>query len=327
MDILRVLPVPRHPVSSTSEGKSTVADTTEPARSRDDAPVGAPPPKPTGPKDKALEERLKQIDHKLLVLSGKGGVGKSTLAVNLAVALSLAGRRVGLLDVDIHGPSIPKLLHLEGQRLSGRGEAILPLTFGEGLKVISIGFLLEDDQQAVIWRGPLKMKLITQFLRDVEWGVLDYLVVDSPPGTGDEPLSLAQLIGRLDGAIVVTTPQEVALTDVRKCINFCRQLRLPVLGVVENMSGLVCPHCGELIEVFGTGGGGEGMAQEMGVPSLGRIPLDPHVVEASDAGRPFIYFYGKTETASAFRRLAEAVANAVEATPAGAAESADPAAS
>jgi len=290
-----------------------------PTPQRDDGPSEAPTPTPPGSHDEVLEERLKHIEHKLLVLSGKGGVGKSTLAVNLAVALSLSGRRVGLLDVDIHGPSIPKLLHLEGRTLSGRGDAILPLTFGDGLKVVSIGFLLENEEQAVIWRGPLKMKIITQFLRDVEWGDLDYLIVDSPPGTGDEPLSLAQLIGRLDGAVIVTTPQEVALTDVRKCITFCRQLELPVLGVVENMSGLLCPHCGQLIEVFGAGGGGEGMAREMEVPSLGRIPLDPQVVQASDAGQPFIYFYGKTETASAFRRLAEAVTTAVEESPAGAA--------
>ncbi|MCK4299634.1 MAG: P-loop NTPase, partial [Planctomycetes bacterium] len=183
------------------------------------------------------------------------------------------------------------------------------------------------EDEAVIWRGPLKMKLINQFLRDVEWGDLDYLIVDSPPGTGDEPLSLAQLIGRLDGAIIVTTPQELALTDVRKCITFCRELNLPVLGVVENMSGLVCPHCGEVIDVFGPGGGGERMAQEMGVPSLGRIPFDPQVVEASDAGKPFIYFYGKTETAATFRQLAEVVTSAVEATPAGATEPGDPASS
>ncbi len=306
-----------------------MADTREPAPHGADGPANSntPRPKPPGAGDEVLQERLQHIQYKLLVLSGKGGVGKSTLAVNLAVALSLSGRRVGLLDADIHGPSIPKLLHLEGQTLAGRGDSILPLTFGDGLKVISIGFLLENEEQAVIWRGPLKMKLINQFLRDVEWGDLDYLIVDSPPGTGDEPLSLAQLIGRLDGAIIVTTPQELALTDVRKCITFCRELNLPVLGVVENMSGLVCPHCGKLIDVFGPGGGGERMAQEMGVPSLGRIPFDPQVVEASDAGKPFIYFYGKTETAATFRQLAEVVTSAVEATAAGATEPGDPASS
>jgi len=310
MSAVTALPRCAHPDGSIREGKSTVGDAAKSAPRRDGGPSEAPPP--TGPADEVLQERLQHIDHRLLVLSGKGGVGKSTLAVNLAVSLSLNGRRVGLLDVDIHGPSIPKLLHLEGRTLSGRAEAIEPLTFGEGLKVVSIGFLLENDQQAVIWRGPLKMKLIAQFLRDVEWGDLEYLVVDSPPGTGDEPLSLAQLIGRLDGAVIVTTPQELALTDVRKCITFCRQLDVPVLGVVENMSGLVCPHCGKTIDVFGAGGGGEGMATQMGVPTLGRIPLDPQVVQASDAGQPFVYFYGKTETASAFRRLSEAVIDSVE---------------
>ncbi len=285
----------------------------------DDRPGGSPKrpgPQPAGPADEVLKERLQHIKQSLVVLSGKGGVGKSTVAVNLAVAVSLAGKRVGLLDVDIHGPSIPKLLRLEGRTLVDQDGDIRPLTFGEGLKVMSIGFLLENEEQPVIWRGPLKMKLINQFLRDVAWGELDYLIIDSPPGTGDEPLSVVQLIGRLDGAVIVTTPQELALTDVRKCINFCRELSLPVLGVVENMSGLVCPHCGKLVEVFGPAGGGDRMAQQMEVPSLGRIPLDPQVVEASDQGQPFVYFYGKTETGAAFRRLADAVMEALETQPA-----------
>lgn len=289
-----------------------MTDTTKDS-DRDARPQG---PGRSAPSDELLQQRLQHIRRRLLVLSGKGGVGKSTVAANLAVALSLAGRRVGLLDVDIHGPSIPKLLNLEGEGLRARGDLIEPVTFGDALKVVSIGFLLENDRQAVIWRGPLKMKLIGQFLREVDWGELDYLVVDSPPGTGDEPLSIVQLVGRLDGAVVVTTPQELALADVRRCITFCRELKVPVLGVVENMSGLTCPHCGRHIEVFGPDGGGGRMAEEMGVPLLGRIPLDPRVVEAGDQGKPFVFFYGKTETAELFRRLAETISEALEKDPA-----------
>ncbi len=248
-----------------------------------------------------LQERLQHIRHKILVMSGKGGVGKSTVATNLAISLSLAGKRVGLLDVDIHGPSIPKMLRLEMAGVQGTDRAILPVERA-GLKVMSVGFLLRDGDDAVIWRGPMKAQVIGQFLRDVEWGDLDYLVIDSPPGTGDEPLAVAQLAAPVDGAIVVTTPQDVATADVRKSINFCRQLQVPVLGVVENMSGFVCPKCGEVTEIFKRGGG-EKMAGDMGVPFLGRIPLDPQVGAACDAGTPFIYHFNGTETAKALERV------------------------
>jgi len=251
----------------------------------------------------ALARRMAPIKHKILVLSGKGGVGKSTVAVNLAVSLSLAGMRVGLLDVDIHGPSVPKMLRLEGTTLAAVGDAIVPVEIGD-MKVMSIGFLLRKQDDAVIWRGPLKMGVIQQFLKDVDWGELDYLVVDSPPGTGDEPLSVCQLIQNADGALIVTTPQDVSVVDVRKCINFCRQLRLPVLGVVENMSGFVCPHCGEVTDIFKSGGG-EQMAAEMAVPFLGRIPLDPQVAEACDSGTPYIHHYKDTETAKKFAAVIE----------------------
>lgn len=233
-----------------------------------------------------LESRLCRIAHKVLVLSGKGGVGKSTMAVNLAVALSLAGRRVGLLDVDIHGPSIPRMLHLENVRIETEDNAMIPVTVGS-LKVMSIGFMLSASTQPVIWRGPMKMVVIKQFLKDVAWDDLDCLVIDCPPGTGDEPLSVAQLIGKADGAVIVTTPQEVALDDVRKCVGFCRKMELPVLGVIENMSGFVCPKCGETTGIFRPGGG-EKLAAEMGVPFLGRVPLDPAVTESGDAGRPCV---------------------------------------
>lgn len=249
----------------------------------------------------ALEERLHRIRHKILILSGKGGVGKSTMATNLAVSLALAGKKVGLLDVDIHGPSIPKLLKLEDAGVQVKDGAIHPVEKA-GLKVMSIGFLLRERDDAVIWRGPMKMGVIKQFLKDVNWGELDYLVIDCPPGTGDEPLSVAQLAAPVDGAVVVTTPQDVATADVRKSITFCRQLSLPVLGVVENMSGFVCPKCGTVTDIF-KAGGGERMAKDMGVPFLGRIPIDPAVGEACDAGKAFVYHYSRTETAKAFERM------------------------
>jgi len=249
----------------------------------------------------ALARRLSRIRHKVMVLSGKGGVGKSTVAVNIARALAEAGRRVGLLDVDVHGPSVPRMLGLEGQSVGVRDGTLVPVTVG-GLKVISIGFMLPERDAAVIWRGPMKMNVIRQFLSDVEWGDLDYLIIDSPPGTGDEPLSVAQLVEGADGAVLVTTPQEVALADVRRSINFCRQLGLPVLGVVENMSGFACPKCGEVTPVFGAGGG-ERMAREMGVPFLGRIPIDPKIVEACDAGTPFIQPGAEGPTARAFEQV------------------------
>jgi len=202
-----------------------------------------------------IRNRLKQIKRQILILSGKGGVGKSTVAVNIAVSLALAGKKVGLLDIDIHGPSIPKILNLEGKTVQAAGDSILPIETAENLKVMSIGFLLRGSSDAVIWRGPMKYQMIKQFLKDVQWGNLDFLIVDSPPGTGDEPLSVVQLLENADGAIIVTTPQEVALSDVRKCITFCRNLRLPVLGVLENMSGFVCPNCGQRTDVFKSGGG------------------------------------------------------------------------
>jgi len=249
----------------------------------------------------ALAERLGRIRHKILVMSGKGGVGKSTVAANMAISLSLAAQRVGLLEVDIHGPSIPKMLKLEDADVQVKGGTIQPVEKA-GLKVMSIGFLLRDRDDAVIWRGPMKMGVIKQFLKDVNWGDLDYLVIDSPPGTGDEPLSVCQLAAPVDGAVIVTTPQDVATADVRKSITFCRQLSLPVLGVVENMSGFVCPKCGTVTDIF-KAGGGERMAADMGVPFLGRIPIDPAVGEACDNGKPFVYHYSRTETAKAFERV------------------------
>lgn len=251
-----------------------------------------------------LRQRLAPIRLKILVLSGKGGVGKSTVAANLAISLALAGCEVGLLDIDVHGPSIPKLLGLEGESCQPAAEpgGIQPVAVGPRLKVMSIGFLLQSPRDAVVWRGPLKYKVIEQFLRDVVWGRLDVLVIDSPPGTGDEPLSVAQLIGPTASAIVVTTPQDVAVADVRRSISFCQHLHLQVLGVVENMSGFVCPHCGRTTDLF-KAGGGEALAREMGVPFLGRVPLDPQVVVSGDAGRPFVHAFAESPTGHAFENI------------------------
>jgi Mrp family chromosome partitioning ATPase/predicted Fe-Mo cluster-binding NifX family protein len=254
-----------------------------------------------------LVSRMSQIKHKVMVLSGKGGVGKSTVAVNLAVSLAVAGNRVGLLDVDIHGPSIPKLLHIEGAQISGSGNGIYPVKVGFRtgiLSVMSIGFMLPKRDDPVIWRGPMKYGMIKQFLKDVEWGMLDYLIIDSPPGTGDEPLSVAQLVEDADGAVIVTTPQELAIQDVRRCIVFCQQLNLPVLGVIENMSGFICPECGKNISIFGSGGG-ESMAKEMRVPYLGEIPISVEVVTSGDRGKPLVQTQPHSETTKAFGRIVQ----------------------
>ena len=233
--------------------------------------------------DYRLQQRMARIRRRLVVVSGKGGVGKSTAAANLAVALSLRGHRVGLLDVDIHGPSIPKLLGCEGASPVSDGQAILPVEVRDRLALMSLGFLIGNKTDAVIWRGPMKYKVIQEFLCDVAWGDLDYLVVDCPPGTGDEPLSVAQLIGRPAAAVVITTPQELAIADVRRCITFCQKAELPVAGVLENTSGYVCPQCGIHTDLFGAGGG-ERLSVETGVPFLGRIPIDPQIVGCGDAG-------------------------------------------
>ncbi len=240
-------------------------------------------------------------ERSILVLSGKGGVGKSTVAANLAISLSLQGFKTGLLDTDFHGPSIPKLLGLEGSRLTSDGEKVNPVTMG-ALSVISVDFMLGNRTDAVIWRGPMKMKVIKQLFEDVNWGDLDYMVIDCPPGTGDEPLSVVQLIPEPSGAVIVTTPQELSLSDVRRSIQFCSALNLPVLGVIENMSGFVCPHCGELTNLFGSGGGQE-MAKEMGVPFLGRIPIEPDIVISGDSGKPFVYHNGHSSYAKDFERI------------------------
>ncbi len=256
-----------------------------------------------------LQTRMESIGQKILVLSGKGGVGKSTVAANLAVSLARAGKKVGLLDVDLHGPSIPKILGLDGQRLGPNATGGLsPIQLSENLSVVSVGMLLESANDAVIWRGPMKYNVIRQFLKDVEWGSLDYLVIDSPPGTGDEPLAVAQMVGRGALAVVVTTPQEVAIADVRRSVSFCKTLDLSVAGIVENMSGLVCPHCGQEVELFKVGGG-EKLATEMSVPFLGRIPMDPQIVASGDSGTPFTDSQADSPAAKAFACVIEPILN------------------
>lgn len=251
-----------------------------------------------------LLARLCRIKHKIVVLSGKGGVGKSTVAVNLAASLMLAGKRVGLMDVDIHGPSIPTMLGLENQSpLPTVNGSITPLMMGD-MRVMSIGFFLRNQDDAVVWRGPMKNTAIKQFVKDVEWGDLDYLIIDSPPGTGDEPLSVVQIFGasHLDGAVIVTTPQRVAAVDVRKSISFCRLIELPVLGVVENMSGFACPNCGTVTPILRSGGGKK-IAEDMKVPFLGAIPMDPKIAEAADGGMAFVQHFAESPTAKVMREI------------------------
>jgi ATP-binding protein involved in chromosome partitioning len=260
--------------------------------------------------DKAVREdeikvslALSLMKNRLLVFSGKGGVGKSTVAANLALALAQKGMKIGLLDIDIHGPNLPKMLGVEDKRLDVSPVGIKPVEVNKNLKLVSMSFLLEDPNLPVIWRGPMKMKAIQQFLGDVKWGELDWLVIDSPPGTGDEPLSVAQLIPST-GAVVVTTPQEVSLMDSRKAVAFARRLNLNILGIIENMSGMVCPHCGKRIDLFKVGGG-QRSAQELGVPFLGKIPLDPQIVILGDEGKAFIDAQPQSEASQAFMRVVD----------------------
>ena len=246
----------------------------------------------------AVNQTLDNISNKLMVFSGKGGVGKSTVAANLAVSLAQSGQRVGLLDIDFHGPSIPKLLGVADKRMDiTEDNTALPVIGPHGVKVVSIGFLLPDLDQATIWRGPLKMGVFKQLLGQTEWGELDWLIIDSPPGTGDEPLSVAQTIVGTKG-LLVTTPQQIATDDVRRSIGFARKLGMELVGMVENMSGMVCPHCSEHIDVF-KGGGGKTLAAEVGVRFLGRVPLDPAAVEAGDDGRPVVASMPDSPTAKA----------------------------
>ena len=233
-------------------------------------------------RDSLIKEKLSHIRRKILVMSGKGGVGKSTVAAYIALLLSQKGKKVGLLDVDLHGPSIPRLLNIHGGfGILDEGK-VSPYYYSENLKVVSIEMVMGDKDTAVIWRGPLKISAIRQFITDIEWGTMDYLIIDSPPGTGDEPLTVVQTIPDAE-AVIVTTPQEISLADVRKSINFCRQVKLKIMGIVENLSGFSCPHCGQKVAIFGSGGGSK-MSRDLGVPLLAEIPIDPVMVDRGDRG-------------------------------------------
>lgn len=278
-------------------------------------------PKGTIPKDlmvgtqtseeQEIAERMRHIKHKLVILSGKGGVGKTTVAVNLATALAWQGHTVGILDADIHGPDIPKMLGLEGARMVGGDRGLEPVIGPLNILTVSMEFLLQSADTPVIWRGPLKMRVISEFLSKVNWGTLDYLIIDLPPGTGDESLSIMQLLPELDGVIIVTTPQEVALLDSRKAANMVRQMNIPILGLIENMSGFHCPHCGEATNIFGKDGG-KNAAKELNLYFLGTLPFDHRVMSLSDEGKPFIVTEGKTPVAQAFQKAVERLLNRIK---------------
>ncbi len=261
--------------------------------------------------EKKVHGRMSKVKHKIMVMSGKGGVGKSTVAANLAVAMAKLGKRVGILDSDIHGPSIPKIMGVEGLHPSGGPTGIYPILSGSGVRVISMDFFLESSDMPVIWRGPLKMSAIRQFLGDVDWGELDYLFIDLPPGTGDEPLSVMQLLPELDGTVIVTAPSDLSQTVVRKAVNMSRKMNISVIGIIENMSGFVCPKCGERYDLLGSGGG-KRMAEEMKVNFLGQIPIDPKICEDSDIGTPFIIENPDSESSKTFMKIAQRIKDIVE---------------
>ena len=260
--------------------------------------------------EQKLRTRMNKIKHKVAVISGKGGVGKSTVAVNLAVAFAMHGHvnNVGILDADIHGPSVPKILGLTGQRLQAGPPGVFPVLGPLGIKVISMDFLLPDENAPVIWRGPLKMTAIRQFLSDIVWGDLDILLIDLPPGTGDEPLSVAQLLPEIDGVIIVTIPSEVSQSVVKKAATFAKRLGMPIVGVIENMSGFFCPNCGVKIDIFQSGGG-EKIAEELSIPFLGSIPIDQKISEASDKGVPFIIGHADSPASKAFMEIVQKIEN------------------
>ena len=263
------------------------------------------PQKEQAAKDAAVKKSLDKIKNKIIVMSGKGGVGKTSTSVNLSIALASSGHQVGIMDVDLHGPDVPRMLGINGVPELTQNKKLNPLRYSDKLSAISIESFTPGKDDAIIWRGPLKYSAIRQFIGEVDWGNLDFLVIDSPPGTGDEPLTVAQTISDAK-AIIVTTPQEVALADVRKSINFCKTVNMEIFGMIENMSGLNCPHCGELIDLFGAGGG-ERTAKEMGIRFLGRIPFDPNVVACGDSGVCYQEKHQDSTVTKAFTDLAQTV--------------------
>ena len=259
--------------------------------------------------DIAVNESLGKIKNKILVMSGKGGVGKTSTSVNLSIALADKGYHVGIIDVDLHGPDVPRMLGLEGTPQVNENKKLSPISYSQTLKAISIESFTPNKDDAIIWRGPLKFSAIKQFIGDIDWGNLDFLIIDAPPGTGDEPLTVAQTISDAK-AIIVTTPQEVALADVRKSINFCKTVKMEIFGLIENMSGFSCPHCGDMIELFGTGGG-EKTANQMGIRFLGRIPFDPKMVACGDSGVCYQESHSNSAVTKAFTDVAEMMSQLV----------------
>lgn len=267
------------------------------------------PRKEQAAKDAAVKTSLDKIKHKIIIMSGKGGVGKTSTSVNLSIALASSGHQVGIMDVDLHGPDVPRMLGINGTPELTPNKKLSPLRYSDHLTAISIESFTPGKDDAIIWRGPLKYSAIRQFIGEVDWGDLDFLVIDSPPGTGDEPLTVAQTISDAK-AIIVTTPQEVALADVRKSINFCKTVNMEIFGMIENMSGLNCPHCGEMIDLFGAGGG-ERTAKEMGIRFLGRIPFDPNVVACGDSGACYQEKHQHSAVARAFTDVAQTISSAL----------------
>jgi ATP-binding protein involved in chromosome partitioning len=263
--------------------------------------------------EQMLRARMDKVKHKIAVISGKGGVGKSTVTVNLAIAFAMHGHanKVGILDADIHGPSVPKMLGLTGQRLLAGPPGIFPASGPLGIKVVSMDFLLPDENTPVIWRGPLKMTAIRQFLSDIVWGELDLLLIDLPPGTGDEPLSVAQLLPEMDGVVIVTIPSEVSQIVVKRAVTFAKRLGMPIIGIIENMSGFVCPNCGAKIDIFQSGGGTK-IASELSIPFLGNIPIDQKICQDADKGIPFIVEHANSPASKAFLEIVEKINHFLE---------------
>ncbi len=261
--------------------------------------------------DSKLNESLGKIKHVIIVLSGKGGVGKSTVSSNLACALSNMGYDTGIMDIDITGPNIPKMFGIEDEKLDVHDGKLVPVMIPPSLKVMSMAFLIPTKDTPILWRGPIKMTAVRQFLEDVEWGDLDYLVIDMPPGTGDEALSIMQLIPKPDGAVIVTTPQDVSLMDSRKTISFVSEVKIPIIGLIENMSGFACPNCKTVTDIFKSGGG-ESVAKEFGIQFLGKVPIEPSVVESGDAGLPIVLSNSESASAKAFNSIIKKIVRTVE---------------
>ncbi len=260
---------------------------------------------------KKVQEKMTKVKHKIMVMSGKGGVGKSTVTANLATALAKKGHKVGVLDSDIHGPSIPKILGIQGKSPEATETGIKPVTTPHGVKAISMDLLVSDSEKPLIWRGPLKMKAIRQLLSEVDWGELDYLLIDLPPGTGDEPLNIMQLMPEMDGAIIITAPSDLSQHVVRKAVSMARKMKIPVIGIIENMSGFVCPNCGERYEILGSGGGKK-ISEEMNLLLLGQIPIDPEITKDSDQGTPFIVKNPETQATKIFDEIVQKIQKTIE---------------